>query len=75
MIESDSGKDLTGKLHSQGNDVTSGYQDMYPLEIRFRNNNKLLNIETKEKPINIDSLTPEQMKELPQFGRIAQIAG
>ena len=30
--------------HSQGNDVTSGYQDMYPLEIRFRNNCKLLNI-------------------------------
>lgn len=50
--------------HSQGNDVTSGYQDMYPLEIRFRNNNKLLNIEKEEKPIDIDSLTPEQMKEL-----------
>ena len=50
--------------HSQGNDVTSGYQDMYPLEIRFRNNNKLLKIETKEEPIDIDSLTPEQMKEM-----------
>ncbi len=30
--------------HSHGNDVTSGYQDIYPLEIRFRNNRKLLNI-------------------------------
>ena len=35
-----------------------------PLEIRFRNNNKLLNIEKKEEPIDIDSLTPEQMKEM-----------
>lgn len=50
--------------HSQGNDVTSGYQDMYPLEIRFRNNSKLLNIEKEEEPIDIDSLTPEQMKEM-----------
>ena len=50
--------------HSQGNDVTSGYQDMYPLEIRFRNNSKLLNIEKEEEPIDIDSLTPEQMKKL-----------
>lgn len=50
--------------HSQGNDVTSGYQDMYPLEIRFRNNSKLLNIKKEEEPIDIDSLTPEQMKEM-----------
>ena len=50
--------------HSQGNDVTSGYQYMYPLEIRFRNNSKLLNIEKEEEPIDIDSLTPEQMKEM-----------
>ena len=50
--------------HSQGNDVTSGYQDMYPLEIRFRNNSKLLNLEKEEEPIDIDSLTPEQMKEM-----------
>ena len=46
-----------------------------PLEIRFRNNSKLLNIEkeegpididslTPEQPIDIDSLTPEQMKEM-----------
>lgn len=37
---------------------------MYPLEIRFRNNSKLLNLEKEEKPIDIDSLTPEQMKEM-----------
>ena len=35
-----------------------------PLEIRFRNNNKLLNIEKEEEHIDIDSLTPEQMKEM-----------
>lgn len=50
--------------HSQGNDVTSGYQDMYPLEIRFRNNNKLLNIEKEEKTIDIDKLSKKEMKEL-----------
>lgn len=50
--------------HSQGNDVTSGYQDMYPLEIRFRNNSKLLNVETKEEPIDIDKLSKKEMKEL-----------
>ena len=50
--------------HSQGNDVTSGYQDMYPLEIRFRNNSKLLNIQSEKETIDIDSLSPEQMKEL-----------
>lgn len=48
--------------HSQGNDVTSGYQDMYPLEIRFRNNNKLLNLEPKETKVDVDSLSPEEMK-------------
>ena len=50
--------------HSQGNDVTSGYQDMYPLEIRFRNNSKLLNVETNEVPIDIDKLSKKEMKEL-----------
>ena len=52
--------------HSHGNDVTSGYQDMYPLEIRFRNNNnsKLLNIGQKEETINIDKLSKKEMKEL-----------
>ena len=33
-------------------------------EIRFRNNNKLFNIEKEEEPIDIDSLAPEQMKEM-----------
>ena len=50
--------------HSHGNDVTSGYQDMYPLEIRFRNNSKLLNIGQKEESINIDKLSKKGMKEL-----------
>ena len=50
--------------HSKGNNVTSGYQDMYPLEIRFRNNNKLLNVESKEEAVDIDNMTPEQMKML-----------
>lgn len=50
--------------HSHGNDVTSGYQDMYPLEIRFRNNSKLLNIGQKEETINIDKLSKKEMKEL-----------
>lgn len=30
--------------HSQGNDVTSGYQDMYPLEIRAKQPNYALGI-------------------------------
>ena len=50
--------------HSHGNDVTCGYQDMYPLEIRFRNNSKLLNIGQKEESINIDKLSKKEMKEL-----------
>ena len=50
--------------HSHGNDVSSGYQDMYPLETRFRNNSKLLNIGQKEESINIDKLSKKEMKEL-----------
>lgn len=50
--------------HSHGNDVTSGYQDMYPLEIRFRNNSKLLNIGQKEETINIDKLSKKEIKAL-----------
>ena len=50
--------------HSHGNDVTSGYQDMYPLEIRFRNNSKLLNIGQKEESINIDKLSKKEIKAL-----------
>ena len=50
--------------HSHGNDVTAGYMDKYPLEIRFRNNMKLLAIEEPKEQIDIDSLSQEQMKEL-----------
>jgi hypothetical protein len=50
--------------HSHGNDVTAGYMDKYPLEIRFRNNMKLLAIEEPKEQIDIDNLSPEQMKEL-----------
>lgn len=48
--------------HSHGNDVTAGYMDKYPLEIRFRNNQKLLKLE--EEKIDIDNLSPEEMKDL-----------
>jgi hypothetical protein len=37
---------------------------MYPLEIRFRYNSKLLNVEQKQEPINIDKLSKKKMKEL-----------
>ena len=50
--------------HSHGNDVTAGYMDKYPLEIRFRNNMKLLAHEEPKEQIDIDSLSQEQMKEL-----------
>lgn len=50
--------------HSHGNDVTAGYMDKYPLEIRFRNNMKLLALEEPKEQIDIDSLSQEQMKEL-----------
>lgn len=51
--------------HSHGNDVTRGYQDMYPLEIRQRYNMKLLKIEEKTmEDLDIDSLSPEQMREI-----------
>ncbi len=52
--------------HSHGNDVTAGYMDMYPLEIRYRNNMKLLNIEnaeaTKQKKPNLNKLSKAEMK-------------
>ena len=48
--------------HSHGNDVTAGYMDKYPLEIRFRNNQKLLKLE--EEKIDIDNLSPEEMRNL-----------
>lgn len=50
--------------HSHGNDVTAGYQDMYPLEIRFRKNSRLLNLEDTEGKRNLDKLTKAEMKAL-----------
>ena len=38
--------------------------DRYPLEIRFRNNMKLLKLEEKKPKINIDKLSPAEMKAL-----------
>ena len=46
--------------HSQGNDVTSGYQDMYPLEIHFRNNSELLDIEENKLEEDVENMTLEQ---------------
>ena len=46
--------------HSQSNDVTSGYQDMYPLEIRFRNNSELLDIEENKLEEDVENMTLEQ---------------
>lgn len=51
--------------HSHGNDVTAGYMDMYPLEIRYQNNTKLLNVDdAKSVKRNLDKLTKAEMKEL-----------
>lgn len=51
--------------HSHGNDVTAGYMDVYPLEIRYRNNMKLLNVDdAKSVKRNLDKLTKAEMKEL-----------
>ena len=54
--------------HSHGNDVTAGYMDKYPLEIRFRNNQKLLKLEEEKIDIAMrvvaDHLRPEEMKKL-----------
>ncbi len=52
--------------HSHGNNVTAGYQDMYPLDIRFRKNSRLLNLEDTEgnKKRNLDKLTKAEMKAL-----------
>lgn len=51
--------------HSQGNDVTAGYQDLYPLEIRFRNNAKLLNVKTTDtlSDKDIDKMNSKQLRE------------
>lgn len=50
--------------HSMGNNITAGYQDMYPLETRFDNNSKLLNLVPSPQAVDIDSMTPEQAKEM-----------
>lgn len=51
--------------HSHGNDVTAGYMDVYPLEIRYRNNMKLLNVDdARSVKRNLDKLTKAEMKEL-----------
>ena len=50
--------------HSHGNDVTAGYMDKYPLEIRFRNNGKLLKTDDNTPKIDLDNLSKEEMKEL-----------
>lgn len=53
-----------GMGHSQGNNITRGYQDKYPLEMRFEFNNKLLNLKENQEPeVDVDSMTPEEMKE------------
>lgn len=53
-----------GMGHSQGSNITRGYQDMYPLEMRFEFNNKLLNLKENQEPeVDVDSMTPEEMKE------------
>lgn len=50
--------------HSHGNDVTAGYMDKYPLEIRFRNNAKLLRTEEDSPRVDLNKLSKKQMKEL-----------
>lgn len=50
--------------HSHGNDVTAGYMDKYPLDIRFRNNAKLLKTEEDTPKIDLDKLSIEEMKNL-----------
>ena len=51
--------------HSHGNDVTAGYQDMYPLEIRFRNNMKLLRLDDEDAAdCDVDKMSIEEMRQL-----------
>lgn len=50
--------------HSIGNNITAGYQDMYPLETRFEYYSKLLNLAPKAETVDVDSMMPEQMKEM-----------
>ncbi len=54
--------------HSAGNDVTRGYQDMYPLRIRQENNQKLLKLEEEIPEIfDVENLTPEEMKSIIKY--------
>lgn len=49
--------------HSLGNDITARYQDQYPLEIRFRYNAKLLNLNPPTgDDDDIDNMSMEQLK-------------
>lgn len=51
--------------HSHGNDVTAGYQDMYPLEVRFKNNMKLLKLDEGDaREIDVDKMSVEEMRQL-----------
>ena len=50
--------------HSMRHNITVGYQDMYPLETRFDNNSKLLNLVPSPQAVDVDSMTPEQAKEM-----------
>lgn len=47
--------------HSVGKDVTSIYLDSYPLSKQIEYNNKLLSL-NKPEPVDVDKLTPEEMK-------------
>ena len=53
--------------HSHGNDVTRGYQDMYPLEIKHRNNMNLLKLDATPEEEFIESLPPEEVKKALQY--------
>ena len=50
--------------HSHGNDVTAGYMDKYPLEIRFRNNAKLLRLEEQATKVDLNNMSKAEMKAL-----------
>ena len=54
--------------HSHGNDVTRGYQDMYPLQTRKENNLKLLKLEEDiDDAIDVDSMSVEEMKNIIKY--------
>ena len=44
--------------------MTAGYMDVYPWEIRYRNNMKLLNIEEKQETPDLDKLSKTELKAL-----------